>query len=233
MMALPVLADIEIEKTLADKGLMDLLWDADPVVKGVILILIFFSIYSWTIIFSKLAQLWKAEKSSKYFWKAFATAKTLDELHTSFERDQGPLIEIFSIGYAALSRLRKAGRNLKTGRDYLQQRLTEAREDQMTSLEHQTSFLATTASTAPFIGLFGTVWGILMAFWSISKAGSSSLATVGPHISEALIATAIGLAAAIPAVVAYNYFVRRIRLLVKTIDLFINDFLIRVDEEGL
>jgi biopolymer transport protein TolQ len=111
------------------------------------------------------------------------------------------------------------------------QKLTQVREEEIYKLEQYTPVLATTASASPFIGLFGTVWGILTAFWAIGKAGSSSLATVGPYISEALIATAIGLAAAIPAVIAYNYFLNKTRVLIKMMDLFTDDLVLKIEEE--
>ena len=104
-------------------------------------------------------------------------------------------------------------------------------EDEIAKIERYTPFLATTGSSAPYIGLFGTVWGILAAFWEIGKAGTSSLAVVGPYIAEALIATAMGLGAAIPAVIFYNFFVVRIRAFERDVDNFSEDLMDRISRE--
>lgn len=224
-------ATVEAETTIKEQGLMDLLLDADPVVKATLIILIFFSVMSWAIILYKFRQISRAQKTSQMFWTVFAKAKNMDDAMNNFPAQSGPLFQIFNVGYDLFTKFSKTGKKLNNGRSYVEQRLAQAREEEMYKLEQHTPFLATTASTAPFIGLFGTVWGILTAFWAIGKAGSSSLATVGPYISEALVATAIGLAAAIPAVVAYNFFVHRIRIITKMMDLFTNDLVLKMEEE--
>ncbi|EKD41885.1 MAG: hypothetical protein ACD_73C00465G0001 [uncultured bacterium] len=127
--------------------------------------------------------------------------------------------------------MKRTPTNSSLVREIVKSKLTQTQEEEISKLEQYMPFLATTASTSPYIGLFGTVWGILMAFQAIGKAGTSSLATVGPSIAEALITTAIGLAAAIPAVIAYNYFVNRTRQLVKMTDLFVEELVLKIDEE--
>lgn len=213
------------EQTVTDLGFWHLLAHSDPVVKLALLILLIFSIGSWAIIFYKYRQLKKAQTDAQNFWGAFSQAKSMQDLGQM--NRSGPLYEIYATAQDWKSRLKGRNRN-----NAIAQKLSQTREEEIYKLEQYTPFLATTASTAPFIGLFGTVWGILTAFWAIGKAGSSSLATVGPYISEALIATAVGLAAAIPAVIAYNHFVHRTKTLVKMIDLFLDDLVIRLEDEG-
>lgn len=205
---------------------------ADPLVKLTLLILVSFSISCWAIIFYKTRQIKTAQKNSLAFWQRFSTVATISEAAHIREVKQGPLYEIFTTGQATLARVKKAGTKLSDfHRTMLEQRMNQSREEEVYKLEQYVGFLATTASTAPFIGLFGTVWGILTAFMAIGKAGSSSLATVGPYIAEALVATAIGLFAAIPAVVGYNFFVHRIKIINKMVDLFVEDFLLKTELE--
>lgn len=225
------LAQIEAEKTLEQKSFFSLVLDSDPIVKFTLLVLIFFSVVCWAIIFYKYKQVKQAQGTSQDFWNAFSQSKSLQETLTHKQARSGPLYEIFSVGIQISGQMKK--KNLTSSqRDYLIQKLAQAREEEVYKLEQYTPFLATTASAAPFIGLFGTVWGILTAFWSIGKTGSSSLATVGPYISEALIATAVGLAAAIPAVIAYNHFVHKTKTLVKMMDLFSDDLVLKIEEEA-
>lgn len=222
---------VEVEKTVAENGIWHLITNADPVVKLALFILIGFSVISWAIIFYKFKQVKRAQADSQNFWSAFAQTKSLKELIEHKKTTSGPLFEIFKVASEWSARLQKGGKTGKSSREMVLQKLAQAREEEIYKLEQYTPFLATTASTAPFIGLFGTVWGILTAFWAIGKAGSSSLATVGPYISEALVATAIGLAAAIPAVVAYNHFVHRTKVLIKMMDLFVDDLSLRIEED--
>ncbi len=217
------------EKTVAQPGVMSLLWEADPVVKLTLLILITFSVCCWAIIFYKFKQIRQAQSQSQNFWNIFASS-SLADIGKHPQGRQGPLYEIYNAGLQALQHLRKKSSGSIT--PALEQKLAQAREEEVYKLEQFTPFLATAASASPFIGLFGTVWGILTAFWQIGKAGSSSLATVGPAISEALIATAIGLATAIPAYVTYNYFVYRIKVIVKMMNLFCDDLVLRIEEEN-
>lgn len=227
-----VLAQIEAERSINHNGIWSLILDADPVVKIVLIVLVACSIVSWAIIFYKYQQVKKAQAESQTFWNTFSQTKSLKDLAEGQSRS-GPLSAIFLSSVDQILRLKKGVKTHPTGRESLVQKMAQAREEEIYKLEQYTPFLATTASTAPFIGLFGTVWGILMAFWAIGKAGSSSLATVGPYISESLVATAMGLAAAIPAVVAYNHFVHRIKVLVKMMDLFADDLMLKIEEEVL
>ena len=227
---LPLLAQIEAETTLQEKSFLSLVFDADPIVKFTLLVLIFFSVVSWAIIFYKYRQVKQAQGDSQSFWSVFSQSKSLQEMTNQGVRS-GPLYEIYHVAMQIAPQLKKKGKVGSAERDSIIQRLAQTREEEIYKLEQYTPFLATTASAAPFIGLFGTVWGILTAFWAIGKAGSSSLATVGPYISEALIATAVGLAAAIPAVIAYNHFAHRIKVLVKMMDLFMDDLVVKLEDE--
>ena len=231
-MFLPVLlAQIEAETTLQEKSFLSLVLDADPIVKFTLLVLMFFSIVSWAIIFYKYRQVKQAQGDSQSFWNAFSQSKSLQDVVNQKGVRSGPLYEIYQVAMQVAPLLKKRGKTGQLERDSIVQRLAQTREEEIYKLEQYTPFLATTASAAPFIGLFGTVWGILTAFWAIGKAGSSSLATVGPYISEALIATAIGLPAAIPAVIAYNHFVHRIKIVIKMMDLFSDDLVSKLEEE--
>ena len=203
-----------------------------PIVMLALISLAFLSVGCWTIIFYKARQIKTAQKQSQSFWQRFSTSPSINELVNARGDRQGPLYEIFATGQAMLMRVKKNTAKLTDfHRTMIEQRMNQSREEEVYKLEQYIGFLATTASVAPFIGLFGTVWGILTAFMAIGTAGSSSLATVGPYIAEALVATAIGLFAAIPAVVSYNFFVSRIKILNKMIDLFVDDFLLKTEQE--
>ncbi len=215
-----------------DPGMVQTLGHSGPVVQLTLLLLLFFSVVSWAIIIFKFLQLKKAQKSSQSFWTQFTQSSSLEDFFKGSFEKHGPLYEVFNAAVLLMPRLQKSG-NSSLMNDKVEIKLAQVREEEMFKLEQYTPFLATTASTAPFIGLFGTVWGILTAFAAIGKAGTSSLETVGPYISEALVATAIGLAAAIPAVVAYNYFVARIRTMSTMLDLFMNELVHRIKEEVL
>ncbi len=218
------------------KNVFHLLFSSDPIVKFTLFILVLFSIFSWAIIFFKARQINKAKKGSRHFLQAFETSYTLDEvLAKNPAREGNPLSDIFAAGLSDVLRYRQASgkdpRSPKPHLETIKRIIFRKASDEIASLEQLTPFLATTASSCPFIGLFGTVWGILTAFWAIGKAGSTSLATVGPYIAEALIATAVGLAAAIPAVIAYNFFISKIKVLDKTIEDFSHDLYHRIEKE--
>ena len=185
--------------------ILDIIWKAGPVVKFVLLTLLFFSVVSWAIIFYKYKFLSKVEKESEEFQRAFRKSKDWDTLHQSTRRlTISPLINLFRSIYSSESRE-------ETDREEVKRTLKRVESLETARLEKYLTFLATTGSTTPFIGLFGTVWGIMNSFRGIGRVGSASLAVVAPGIAEALIATAAGLAAAIPAVVAYNYYLSRTR----------------------
>ncbi|HEY6009648.1 MAG TPA: protein TolQ [Geobacteraceae bacterium] len=200
------------------------------VVKLVLLILLFFSVVSWAIIFFKLLQVQRAKNESERFIDFFWKTKRFDLITAQIDRfANSPLSVLFTEGYGELKKLMEKGEDrtdpavLSTelgGMDNISRALRRATTSEITRLEKYVTFLATTGSTAPFIGLFGTVWGIMTAFKGIGETGSASLAVVAPGIAEALIATAIGLVAAIPAVMAYNHFQHKIRVLVAEMDSF-------------
>ncbi|MBI2368873.1 MAG: protein TolQ [Deltaproteobacteria bacterium] len=212
---------------------------AGPVVKFVLLLLVLFSVISWAIIFYKWRVLRRAQRESRLFEIMFREAKRPDQLFiSSAHLRDSPLAQIFREGYTELVRVRKAwaqaegGGNPGHGHGSEATSLTNvARAIQHQSavevarLERHLTFLATTGSATPFIGLFGTVWGIMDSFRGIGAAGSASLAVVAPGISEALIATAVGLAVAIPAVIFYNYYVGRIKALASQMEGFGAEFL--------
>ena len=205
------------------------------VVKGVLLLLIMFSVGSWAIIMFKFFQIHKAFSESGRFMDFFWKTKRFDAIASQVDRfGSSPLTALFNEGYSELKQLMEAEGakpdhgGLSTdlgGVANVTRALRRATNLEVNRLEKYTTFLATTGSTSPFIGLFGTVWGIMVAFEGIGKTGSASLAVVAPGIAEALIATAVGLVAAIPAVMAYNHFQHKIRVLVKEMDSFSTEFL--------
>ena len=204
------------------------------VVMVVLWILVGCSAGSWGIIFYKLGQIRLARKQSERFVEIFWESKSLTQIHTaSLEFKQSPVAQVFRAGYQELLRLTRAkrpgdGESSETelgGAANVERALRRATNQEVTKLERALTFLATTAATAPFIGLFGTVWGIMNAFRGLSTAQSSSIQAVAPGISEALVATAVGLAAAIPAVVAYNHFSREVRVLHTDMENFSAEFL--------
>ncbi len=219
------------------RSVLHLVFSSDPVVKVTLLILIFFSVASWAIIFYKYGQIKKARRAAESFFKVFDSSGNLEDLLTKpAPRDGNPLYEIFSSGIADIIRAKQIKAKEPNSRpqvnlEHIKKNIWKAERAEMQKLEQMTPFLATTASASPFIGLFGTVWGILTAFWAIGQQKSSSLAVVGPYIAEALIATAVGLAAAIPAVIAYNYFVNKTKLLAKDLNDFSIDLEHRIEKE--
>lgn len=214
--------------------LLALVWVAGPVVKGVLLLLFAFSVISWAIMIAKFRQLKKAQGQDRefleLFWAAPELAAALEETrHLTFS----PAAAIFRQGYlAAWPQQAPPWTNPAQGSaagfpggEVTRRVVGQALQEQSRRLSQSLTFLATCGNTAPFIGLFGTVWGIMTSFHTIGLKGAASLATVAPGIAEALIATAAGLAAAIPAVVAYNYFLGRVRRLEADLTLFANDLL--------
>lgn len=206
--------------------LISLVFQADPMVQFTLAVLLIFSVVSWAIIFAKQGQIRRSEKRSQRFFELFWNAKSLEDIVPKWRTKKGPAYQIFHICKQSLEAHRSPLRKEPVERD-----VRRAFEEEIEQIEYGVPFLAITASAAPFIGLFGTVWGILNAFWKIGQSGSSSLALVGPHIAEALIATAIGLAAAIPAVIFYNVFVNKVRRFSKELQDFTDDLIYRVAQE--
>jgi biopolymer transport protein TolQ len=202
---------------------------------SVLAILLAASAVCWAIIARKWRQIRRAQAESVKFLETFWQSKRLDAIYQAAEALSGsPLSHVFRAGYVELSKVtaqkKEAGESRGMyeelgGIENVERALKRAAASEVTALERQVPFLGTTASAAPFVGLFGTVWGIMNAFHDIYRAGNANLATVARPISEALIATAVGLFAAIPAVVAYNFFVSKIRVLDSEMTNFSNDFL--------
>jgi biopolymer transport protein TolQ len=208
-------------------------WRSGVVVFTVLIILIAFSVLSWAIFVWKLVVLRKHMQTSESFIKSFWESRSLNELNSRLgDYPYSPAKEVFRTGYAELvrgSQLKEHASSpqmaINAAIENLNRALNKAKRLEKKKLESYLSFLAIIASSAPFIGLFGTVWGIMGAFEGIARTGSASLAAVAPGISEALIATAFGLLAAIPAVIGFNASNARIRTLVGSLDGFCADFL--------
>ena len=206
-----------------------LIAEASIVVQIVLFILILFSIFSWAIIFFKRKTLRTAQAQSKKFLKVFRKSTTLSDVdEAAIKYQASPLVALFQSGSRELAILKKSNpqSSLSSSKlENLNRALLKAANNEISKLERMMSFLATTGSVTPFIGLFGTVWGIMDAFHKIGIVRSASLDTVAPGIAEALIATAAGLFAAIPAVIAYNHFLHRIKDLITEMDDFSLEFL--------
>jgi len=214
---------------LASLDVLSLIGQAGLVVQLVLGLLVLLSVISWTIIVFKWREIRRAVKDSEAFLEIYQEG-SLDAAHSA-ARDlhRSPLSAIFLTAYAELNRMARGdGRSLASlteGQvDALGRHISWTAAREGLRMEKGLSFLATTGSSAPFIGLFGTVIGIIGAFQGIAMSGSASLAVVAPGIAEALIATAVGLFAAIPATVFYNYFVAGLRELTSSIDLFSVDY---------
>jgi biopolymer transport protein TolQ len=226
----------QVGEAMPQETVVGMVTGSGPVVQGVLYLLILFSVVSWGIIGYKYLQIRRARRESGRFSDIFWETKNLTSIHTaSTELKQSPVAQVFRAGYQELVRLMRSKRQGNPGEgdmttelggiDNVERAMKRATSQEVTRLERALTFLATTASTTPFIGLFGTVWGIMNAFRGLSTTQSSSIQAVAPGISEALIATAAGLAAAIPAVVAYNYFSRQIRVLSADMENFSHEFL--------
>ena len=188
-----------------DFSITQLFLRADFVVKSVIIILIAASVYSWALIFEKQRLFKKIEKSTKNFEEKFWRSKSAESFyHNLSNKDKDPLTNIFQSAMAELIKTKSKSSSIQTAR--VSRVLEISVDKEINLIEKHFTFLATVGSTAPFIGLFGTVWGIMNSFQSIAISRNTSLAIVAPGIAEALFATALGLLAAVPAVVAYNKF---------------------------
>ena len=186
-----------------DFSLISLFFRADIIVKSVIIILIVCSIYSWAVIIEKLRLFKKINQSSEEFEEKFWNSKSAETFYNSLpEKVEDPMAKVFKDAMESLLK-KKSKNNLS---DRVSTLLEVGIEKQISKIDKGFTFLATVGSTAPFIGLFGTVWGIMNSFQSIAISRNTSLAIVAPGIAEALFATALGLLAAIPAVIAYNKF---------------------------
>lgn len=192
-----------------DQTIFTLIMEASLIVKAVMVILVLASLASWTLMFIKRSQLSKAEKKLETFEDRFWSGISLNKLYGDLANrsDRDGMSAIFFNGYHEYARLNKGETpRLLPVTDTAQRAMRVAETREVDKLEQNLSFLATVGSTSPYIGLFGTVWGIMNSFISLSEMKQATLAVVAPGIAEALIATAIGLFAAIPAVIAYNRF---------------------------
>ena len=215
-------------------SLLGMVLNAGLVVKFVLLILLIFSVVSWAIIFFKYKYYRTIKKENELFSADYLKSGKLSEILLAAKKYKfSTTAEVFRVGYMELTNLNKTprestppGEEIKlSSLDNVDRSLNRACNTQMTKLESALGFLATTGSASPFIGLFGTVWGIMDTFKGIGARGSATLAVVAPGISEALIATAAGLAAAIPAVIFYNYFLNQSKNMVQEMDNFAAEFL--------
>ena len=216
-------------------GILALVWNSGPIAKGVLVVLMVFSIVSWALIVEKAFQFRRVRRQTLEFLRVFREARRTSIVHTAARRlRQSPLAQLYSAAYQEVSGIPEVldkvlddfDEGLNGDRlEAVNRALRRASALEVARLEHYLPFLATTASATPFIGLFGTVWGVMAAFHGIGAQGSASLAVVAPGISEALIATAAGLGAAIPAVIGYNYFVNRVKHWATEMDGFTLDLL--------
>ncbi len=194
-----------------------------------LLVLIAFSFITWYIIVFKSMRFVKSAGANKMFLELFWGGSSLDQIYKkSGELEDGTISKVYMAGYKELAKL-ESGQQPGEGKGQklqnLERSLKKAAMGEIMELESKMPVLATIAATAPFLGLFGTVWGIMVSFSAIGLKGNTTLATVAPGIVDALVTTALGLIAAIPATIAYNYFQRRIRLQIADMETFANDFL--------
>ena len=229
-----------ISVTIAQSGEPASMWatvtHSGPLAFAVLILLVVFSVISWGIMLVKYLAIRQAQRTSGMFLETFWQSKRLDEIfQKSEELSTSPLAQVFRAGYQELVKVKQREQKEKDpsgdkgmtfgGVENVERALRRAATTEMTELERLVPFLATVGSTSPFIGLFGTVIGIMKSFAEIGAKGSANLATVAPGIAEALIATAAGLLAAIPAVIAFNYFGSRIKVLGAEMENFSNDFM--------
>ncbi len=235
---------LQITTSSAAPGLRGDVWElvlhAGPVAKFVLLLLVLMSVACWGIALFKYLSIRSAINESVEFLNVFWDTPQFSRTYQAAQEfEQSPLAEIFRCGYMEFERLVKSRKGEEGhmpqaqvfGTGNLKRALDQAFTAEVARLEKNLGFLATTGSTAPFIGLFGTVWGIMDSFRMIGLKGTANLATVAPGISEALIATAFGLVAAIPAVVAYNYFMGKIKMITSEMENFSAEFLNIIDRQ--
>ncbi|HVK62642.1 MAG TPA: MotA/TolQ/ExbB proton channel family protein [Bdellovibrionales bacterium] len=214
-------------------GLIEGILHAGPFVQFLLVMMVALSVISWAVIFTKWRQLAEFRESNALFSEEFWKASSLDNVFSRLSQDpEGNLARVFKSAYTELQKIAESGLNDKTsdaprlsGLDNLERTIRKSVESEVARAESRLGFLATTGSTSPFIGLLGTVVGIMGSFSNIASSGSASLAVVAPGISEALFSTAVGLFAALPAVAAYNVFVGKVRRLEMDLNSFGSDFL--------
>ena len=220
--------NIDITNTAPDFSMFGLFMQADTVVKSVIIILILASIYSWNVIVSKILRMRQLKKLEKEFEEIFWSGNSFEDIYETLNFNKSdPKSKIFC---AAILEWKKSksqfeeNLDLNSLKDRMQRSMSVVFNKESENVEKNLTFLATAGSTAPFIGLFGTVWGIMNSFKSIAIAQNTNLAVVAPGIAEALFATALGLFVAIPAVVAYNKISNDISKYFISLETFIDEF---------
>ena len=221
---------------------VDMVAAAGSVAKGVLVLLLLFSILSWAIMIFKWISFRRIRYANAEFNKIFSKNKSLDSIFSASKgmRASSAVARVFLSGYAEFesefrasataAQMEEERRFFLEKIDGIARSMERATAQEVTALERYLFFLATTGSTAPFIGLFGTVWGIMESFRSIGLTASANIAVVAPGIAEALIATAAGLIAAVPAVIGYNYFVQRTKVFGTEMDNFTLDFLSLIEK---
>jgi biopolymer transport protein TolQ len=219
-----------MEKVAVNTNAWDAILQASPIVQLTLLLLVGLSIVCWAVGITKFRHFRKIAIHNELFLAHFWKATSLDHLYEQIDQySQSTLARVYRASYLELKKLAESSNQNKNpqlvGSDNLERVIRKSVENEISKLESKLNWLATTGSTGPFIGLFGTVWGIMGSFQKIGATGNASLAVVAPGISEALIATAIGLAAAIPAVMMYNNFVSQIRKEEIELNNFTTDFL--------
>ena len=216
---------------------VQLVLHASAPVKAVLVILVLFSVACWIVIGAKALHLSRAKSESERFLKTFDQAQNFDALAQGIAAFRGsPYARIFAVGYDEMNRMSGGKEHQKLGEmesQHVESATRRAAAKEVTHLESWMALLGTIGSTSPFIGLFGTVYGIMDAFLSIGNQGNANLPVVAPKIAEALIATAIGLVAAIPAVMAYNYFARKVQGLADNLESFALDVAARAKLGGI
>jgi len=217
-----------------DLSILTLILDAGFVVQGVLLLLMLLSFVSWAIIFNKWRFYRKSRNEAELFSQNFWGGTDMDTILSGIPQQyaDSPLPNIFQAGYREFMRTSRDASREQAGKivaaggmDGIRRALDAAFSREMEKLSRNLSFLATVGSTSPFIGLFGTVWGIVNAFQSIALTKNTSLIAVAPGIAEALVATAFGLIAAIPAVIAYNKFTADLKRMAANMEQFSSEFL--------
>jgi biopolymer transport protein TolQ len=215
---------------VASSAIVEMISNSGPVAMGVLLVLLCASLYSWTLIFGKISTFSKVTKDSRRFIHAFRKATRLQEISAmAGQFKSSPLAQVFEDVYDTYKRQTGGSgppRNLAS----LERSAQTAANEAVTTLERRLTWLATIAAASPFVGLFGTVIGVVDAFHGLGTAGTATLRAVAPGISEALITTAAGLFVAVPAVVAYNQFAARIRVFAAAIDDFSRELLNTLDD---
>jgi biopolymer transport protein TolQ len=211
-----------------DLSIINLIMDASLLVKLVMLVLVLASLWSWTIIFSKRFAMRRARRAADSFEDRFWSAEDLSTLYsriTGRGHEPSGMERIFEAGFREFARLRKReGIDPRAVLEGAQRSMRVALNREIEELEHSLSFLATVGSVSPYIGLFGTVWGIMNSFQALGNVHQATLGMVAPGISEALVATAMGLFAAIPAVIAYNRYSSDLDRLFSRYDIFLEEF---------